>query len=65
MTEFDAVLREAGDVLHAAKAVVIAEGLHAHGEELDATLRQAKQDTTHYAATTTALLARITNALAD
>jgi hypothetical protein len=61
----DAVLAKGSDLQHAAKCVLIADDLHTNGEDLNRQLAQAKQDADQYATTTNALLARITNALAE
>ena len=59
------VLAKGSDLQHAAKCVLIADGLHAQGEELDNQITAAKQAATQYATTTSGLLARISQALAE
>ena len=63
--ELDAVLAKGSDLQHTANAVLIADDLRSHGEELDHQLATARRDAAQYAATTNALLARITTALAE
>ena len=50
---------------HASRCVLITVELGKHSEELDAQIRQAKQDAGTYAQLTNGLSARITTALAD
>ena len=65
MDQLGTVLAKGSDLQHAAKCVLIADELHAHGEDLDNQIQMAKQAATQYATTTNGLLARISQALAE
>jgi len=63
LTGLDDTLAQGADLQHAARCVMLADEFNTQGEDLDATVRQAKTQASSYAAVTSDLLARITRAL--
>jgi hypothetical protein len=61
----DNVLAKGSDLQHAAKCVLIAQDVHAHGEDLDNQLKATWEQAADYRTVTTSLLDRIHQAIAD